>query len=73
MRKSICFKYFINNLSENQKEEYRKMSIKKQKDWYIGYLESHYSVKPNINNEEADTIISLLNGAIDGLKVIKGM
>lgn len=44
MRNTIYFKYFINSLSEDDKIEYGKMSINQQKDWYISYLENHYSV-----------------------------
>ena len=42
MKNNIYFKWFMDSLSENQKKDYRQMSINQQKDWYINYLESHY-------------------------------
>ena len=42
---NIFFKWFWESLREDQKKDYRDMSINQQKDWYISYLESHYSVK----------------------------
>ena len=35
----------MDSLSEDQKKDYRNMSINQQKDWYINYLEDHYRVK----------------------------
>ena len=45
MKNTIQFKYFMKSLTDTQKTEYREMSINQQKDWYISYLEKHYSVK----------------------------
>lgn len=45
MRDNIYFKWFMNSLREDQKKDYREMSINQQKDWYINYLEDHYKVK----------------------------
>ena len=42
---NIYFKWFWKSLREDQQKDYREMSINQQKDWYISYLESHYSVK----------------------------
>lgn len=42
MRDNIYHKWFMDSLSDSQKKEYGQMSINQQKDWYIGYLESHY-------------------------------
>ena len=43
-RNTIYFKYFMDSLRDDQKKDYRAMSINQQKDWYINYLESHYKV-----------------------------
>jgi len=45
MRNTVYYKWFINSLSKSDKHEYDQMSINQQKDWYIMYLENHYSVK----------------------------
>lgn len=45
MSTSIYFKWFQESLTDEQKKEYREMSINQQKDWYISYLENHYSSK----------------------------
>lgn len=46
MSNSIQFKWFMQNLSADDKKQYRDMSINQQKDWYISYLENHYHAKP---------------------------
>ena len=46
MRNNIQFKFFTESLRDDQKKDYRDMSINQQKDWYISYLESCYSPKP---------------------------
>ncbi len=45
MRNTIYFKWFMESLRDDQKKDYRDMSINQQKDWYISYLENHYSSK----------------------------
>lgn len=45
MRNTVYFRWFMESLSESQKQEYNGMSINQQKDWYISYLEAHFSVK----------------------------
>ena len=47
MRNTIYFKWFMESLTENQKSEYNNMSMNQQKDWYIMYLESYFSVNKN--------------------------
>ena len=47
MKDNIYFKWFMESLPEAMKKEYRAMSINQQKDWYITYLENHYSAKPD--------------------------
>ena len=42
MSNTLIFKWFQKSLTEQQKTEYREMSINQQKDWYISYLEKHY-------------------------------
>lgn len=49
MRDTIYFRWFLESLSQEDKKQYRDMSINQQKDWYINYLEKHYQAK---NNEE---------------------
>lgn len=44
-RNTIYFKWFMESLSTDQQKEYSEMSINQQKDWYISYLENHYSTK----------------------------
>ena len=44
---NIYFKWFWESLRDDQKKDFRDMSINEQKNWYISYLESHYSVKKN--------------------------
>jgi hypothetical protein len=44
MKNTIYYKWFIEGLNEQQQKEFRDMSINEQKDWYISYLENHYSV-----------------------------
>lgn len=45
LRKTIYFKWFMDSLSDSDKEQYRQMSINQQKDWYISYLEDHYKAR----------------------------
>ena len=47
---NIYFKWFWESLREDQKKDYRDMSINQQKDWYISYLESKYSAKKEDEN-----------------------
>jgi len=47
MRNTIYYKWFIDSLREDQKNDYNQMSINQQKDWYISYLEAHYGNKIN--------------------------
>ena len=42
MKNTIYFKWFMDSLSESDKEQYNQMSINQQKDWYIMYLENHF-------------------------------
>jgi hypothetical protein len=44
---NIYYKWFWESLRDDQKKDFRDMSINEQKNWYISYLESHYSVKKN--------------------------
>ena len=50
MRNTIQFKWFMKSLSEEDKKQYRDMSINQQKDWYISYLEKHYQLKKRLNS-----------------------
>jgi len=45
MRNTIYYKWFIESLREDQKVDYRQMSINMQKDWYISYLENHFGAR----------------------------
>lgn len=45
MRNTIYFKWFMESLRDDQKKDYRDMSINQQKDWYISYLESKFGKK----------------------------
>jgi hypothetical protein len=45
LRNTVYYKWFLDSLTYDQYKEYRQMSINQQKDWYITYLESHYSVE----------------------------
>ena len=45
MRNTIYYKWFQESLNESQQKDFRDMSINQQKDWYISYLENHYSSK----------------------------
>ena len=45
MRNTIYFKWFMDSLSESDKNEFNQMSIINQKNWYIQYLENHYEPK----------------------------
>ncbi len=45
MKNNIYFKWFMESLREDQKKDYQQYSLNEQKNWYIGYLEDHYSVK----------------------------
>lgn len=58
MKDTIYFKCFMDSLRDDQKHDYRQMSINQQKDWYISYLESHYTVctDDGIDNEKLDQI-----------------
>jgi hypothetical protein len=42
MRNTVYYRWFIESLTEDQRKDYREMSINQQKDWYISYLEAHY-------------------------------
>ena len=48
MRDTIYYNWFMKSLTELQIKEYLDMSLNQQKDWYISYLESHYSVKDKL-------------------------
>lgn len=43
MSNSIIFKWFLSNLTDQQRADYREASINQQKDWYIYYLEQHFT------------------------------
>ena len=49
MKDNTYFKWFQDSLSDEQKQEYRDMSINQQKDWYISYLETHYQSRIHTN------------------------
>jgi hypothetical protein len=42
---NIFFKWFWQSLRPDQQKDYQELSINQQKDWYISYLETHYSAK----------------------------
>jgi tyrosine-protein phosphatase YwqE len=45
--KSYAYVEFWNSLREDQKKDFWDMSINQQKDWYISYLENHFSITKN--------------------------
>jgi len=46
MRNTIYYKWFLESLSEEQRNNYiQELSINQQKDFYISYLESNFSLK----------------------------
>lgn len=49
MRNTIYFQWFFESLRDDQKTSYREMSINQQKDWYISFLESHFSPQTKKN------------------------
>jgi hypothetical protein len=49
MKNTIQFKWFIESLTDQQKKDYNEESINNQKDWYISYLENHYTSKNEVN------------------------
>lgn len=44
-RDSIYYKWFLDDLREDQLKDFNQRSINQQKDWYIRYLEKHYHIK----------------------------
>jgi len=45
MRDNIYYRWFIKSLREDQLKDYNSYSTNEQNNWYISYLESHYSGK----------------------------
>jgi hypothetical protein len=50
MSNSIFYKYFIDSLRDDQLKDYSQYSINQQKDWYITYLEAHFSIASPVDN-----------------------
>lgn len=44
MRDTVLWKQFHFLLSEDDKKQYRAMSINQQKDWYISWLERQHTI-----------------------------
>ena len=56
MRNTIYYKWFVESLTEQQQKEFRDMSINQQKDWYISYLERHYSTEKKHNHIKTNEV-----------------